>query len=217
MRTAVEQGILTILKEIRAEVAALQADVTAIKATQDNHTISLAEIGADVDELIVDIEGPPVPPPPPIVGIVPVLNSLKGKWFMATKAKLVKVFKKGTAKAAVGAPPVAGSFGILDSGNGVTVNGLDAAGNMVPLPSTFSLTVTSDAPGNVSVGAVTGTSALLNNPVPVPPPAVGSTANVTVTATDSATPLTAGSPFVFTMACTVLAGNIVGIDPVVTP
>jgi len=81
-----------------------------------------------------------------------------------------------------------------------------------PLPTTFNLTAVSDTPANVAVGTITGATFSLTGPG-----LVGSTAKVELTATDSATPPTPGSPFAFEMDCSVTSGGIVAITPVANP
>jgi hypothetical protein len=154
----------------------------------------------------------------PIVGINPQPDPVsKGNALMGTKVKNWKVVKAGAGKTApAAAPPTSGNFNLVANATTPptwTIMGVSSDGTtLVPLPSTFSITVVSDTPANVLVGAITGATFGLTAPG-----VVGSTANVTLTATDSATPPTPGSPFTFDMICTIQSGGIIGINPVQNP
>lgn len=133
---------------------------------------------------------------------------------MAKKTKW-KLVKKSAAKmATAAAPPTSGEFNIVANGTtpeSWTVMGVASDGaTLVPLPTSFTLTAVSDTPANVAVGDISGATFSLTAPG-----TVGSTAKVTLTATDSSSPPL--GPFSFEMDCTVQSGGIVGIAPVHTP
>jgi hypothetical protein len=93
-----------------------------------------------------------------------------------------------------------------------SLTGVDAAGNPVALdPTVVTATAVSDTPAVITVDAFVGLSSTLRAATPAP--AIGATANVTITATWASNP-PAGSPFNFVWALSIGAGAVVGITVV---
>jgi hypothetical protein len=162
---------------------------------------SVAEVATEVETIVSVVlkvpEGIEVIPNPPAVHKESAMPSV------------TCVKKSAAKKAASGAKAAPGVFVLQDNGDDTfTVMGADAAGNTVPLPATMSLTATSDAPAVVKVDAPTGFTSAIHAAVPAP--AVGATANVTLTVTDSATPPV--GPFTITWPISIVASPLSGIS-----
>jgi len=129
---------------------------------------------------------------------------------MAT-VKMVKK-KSGMLSAAVkGAKASPGVFLLQDNGDDTfTVLGADAAGATVDISAVATLTASSDNPAVVTVDTPTGMTSAIH--AATPPPAVGATANITLTATWKDGSI---GPFVVTWPQQITAGPVSGI--VVTP
>jgi hypothetical protein len=113
---------------------------------------------------------------------------------------------KKTAKALGGTPIT--TFNLQDNGNGsFTVLGVDAAGNQVDISAVATLAVTGGDPTILST-TVTGMTFVAT--AATPPPAVGASTTLTLTATWNDASAGIG-PFTATLTGTITAGNAVGI------
>jgi hypothetical protein len=140
--------------------------------------------------------------PPPIVGIAVISD----EEVCMKKMLLTKSAARTPRKAAIGT--VVTSFNLVDNGNGsFTVVGVDAAGNQVDISAIATLTAVSDTPTVITVSVTSG-SMTFQVAAATPAPAVGSTANITLTATWNDASI---GPFSTVIQGTIQAGNVVGI------
>ena len=123
------------------------------------------------------------------------------------KVAMTKKTQHAAAKALKAGSPVPIQFNLQDNGDDTfTVLGVDAAGNTVDISGVASLQASSDAPAVVTVDAPSGMSSAIHAATPAP--AVGATANITLTVT-----WTDGSvgPFTITWPVNIVAGPATGI------
>lgn len=120
-------------------------------------------------------------------------------------AKVVKRTMKASGPFKAGT--VITVFNLVDNGSGsYTVMGVDAAGNQVDISSVATLAAVSDTPAVIAAGVTSGMTFSVT--AGTPPPAIGASAKITLTATWNDGSV---GPFSTTVTGTIQAGNVVGI------
>ena len=124
------------------------------------------------------------------------------------KKPTVTLTKKSAGKkSSKAAGPVVG-FNLQDNGDlTYTVFGVDAAGSQADISTVATLTASSDATDVVTVDAPVGMTGAIHAATPAP--AVGATANISLTATWNDGSI---GPFTITWPQTIIAGPVTGIE-----
>jgi hypothetical protein len=201
---------------LAANTAALQTGAVATMSNTMALGLNTTALGDDaladgvltnaIDNLIAALGGGGSP----VTGIVviPDTNSSQGRRMMA-KMKLTKAPKAAARlKPHTAGTPVT-TFNLVDNGNNsYTVVGVDAAGAQVDISGVATLAAVSSDP---TVMTVTTNGMSFTVTAATPPPAVGSQATITLTATWNDGSI---GPFTATIQGTITGGAVIGIEVV---